>query len=157
MPQDPRVVAAVPTSEIDRSFYVLIDDDLAIFAVRSLHRNPMTRAEKWLAAQIELPKSGIGWFVRVLEEKFFRSAQDGGLEHGKIHCDGVVDGEHPFVIRGAAVGGEGQPGYTLMTRSRLDPEVGHPYSLSMTDELLFERGLLETLKRIAAQIDSGKL
>ena len=104
-----------------------------------------------------MPLSGIRWFINAIEQKFFKSPEDGGLPADKISYEEIVDGEDLHIIRSVTVGCS-HPGYVVTNGSR------HSHissislqTLALSDPWLFKRGLMDFLKEIANKYEAGQL
>ncbi|MCS0319424.1 hypothetical protein [Vibrio diabolicus] len=156
--QDPNLIATVPDDEeATKNFYFLLIDNYIILATAKYFTNKRTRKSKWLHYQIEFPKHGLRWFLDTLEGKFFKTAAEGGLPKGKFNDEGVVDGERLKLRRAFNADGEGGGGYAFITLDRKEPESVWSKSYTFTDSLLFEHGMIDTMKEIAKKIDLGQL
>ncbi|CAE6940815.1 hypothetical protein ACOMICROBIO_FLGHMIGD_04044 [Vibrio sp. B1FLJ16] len=156
--QDPNLIATVPDDdEATKNFYFLLIDNYIILATAKYFTNKRTGKSKWLHYQIEFPKHGLRWFLDTLEGKFFKTAAEGGLPKGKFNDEGVVDGERLKLGRAFNADGEGGGGYAFITLDRKEPESVWSKSYTFTDALLFEHGMIDTMKDIANKIDSGQI
>ncbi|WP_188407621.1 hypothetical protein, partial [Agarivorans gilvus] len=110
--------------------------------------------EKWLGGtDIEIPKSGLSWFINAIEQKFMKTEAEGGLKREVFTYSTVIDGEKLVVKRQFGV-----PGYGLMNFNRKEYVFNEsPQLAEFTDQMLFENGLLDELKLVAKKIDNGEL
>ncbi len=156
--QDPNLIATVPDDEeATKNFYFLLIDNYIILATAKYFTNKRTGNSKWLHYQIEFPKHGLRWFLDTLEGKFFKTEAEGGLRKGKFNDEGIVDGERLKLRRAFNADCEGGGGYAFITLDRKEPESVWSKSYTFTDALLFEHGMIDTMKDIANKIDSGQL
>ncbi|HFQ5281320.1 TPA: hypothetical protein ACGUON_004557 [Vibrio vulnificus] len=158
--QDPNLIATVPDDEeATKNYYFLLIDNYIILATAKYFTNKRTGKSKWLHYQIEFPKHGLRWFLDTLEGKFFKTAAEGGLPKGKFNDEGIVDGERLKLRRAFNADGEGEGGggYAFITLDRKEPESVWSKSYTFTDSLLFEHGMIDTMKEIAKKIDLGQL
>lgn len=157
---DPRVILKfteyVDAIERDSFYYLLQDDGYLIWAGRDLFPSINGAPSKWSGGtDLEFPASGLAWFINVLEEKFFKTEAEGGLEKGKFAYEEEIMGERLCVSRMF-----GTSGYAFRNYSRRDYVTTlyeSPQQASFSDELLFEKGLFDQLKVIAAKIENGEL
>ncbi len=108
--------------------------------------------------QYEFPIEAAAWFVENLPRFFKKPDEEGALPIDSFHIDGEAGGERVNISRLVMTYAEGMPGYTLDNLSRC----GHPnmdlcQSFKMSDEFLFEQGMLELFKDIAARHRDGTL
>lgn len=161
---DPRIIFVFEYFNVDKSdsdyLYVLSDEDYLLFAKKILYvyryDDGTEKTRKWVGGtKLEIPKAALPWFVKVIEEKFFRTEDQGGLPKGKFGCEEVISGEKLIVSRMF-----GEPGYSFRNHSRhsyLFEDSTDPQDLPLSDELLFKKGLFEELKKIAIKIENGDL
>jgi hypothetical protein len=139
-------------------YFVKQENYLIIYAER-MHTYPRTGKQKLIANQIEIPLPGVRWFVDVIEQKFFKAPEDGGLPADKISYSEFVEGEKLHVIRSMNAGG-GYPGYDLTNLNRysyISPESKDPQEVSFADPWLFDMGLMDFFKDTAAKYEAGTL
>src|SRR5690554_776169 len=111
-----------------------------------------------LTGQFEFPLSYLKWFIAVLTRFQLLPAQ-GGYPVGQISDSLQLDEENwLYVQRGPNYGLDGLFGYFLENRQR------HSYinqyvrqSIYITDEYLFDHGLMEALTRIQQMYEDGEL
>lgn len=133
--------------------FLLIDKKHLIWATKSLFPAIDEDPAYWLAGNIiEFPVSGLQWFIDTLEQKFFKTEDEGGLPKDQFTFDEIVDGEHLCVSRMF-----GTPGYGFRNYSRQDHlweegDEDEPQQADLSDELLFEKGLFEKFKEVANQL-----
>ena len=146
----------VDPKDKNRTYYLLIENEYAILGSVKLHTFPKTGQSKWITHQIELPKNGIPWIVKTLENKFFKLSGEGGLPAEVRHYEEVVDGEELGILRVMSLGEneDREAGYAIKTFSR-ESEWGSPRSMSFKDSLWFEHGFFDLLKSAAEKINSG--
>ncbi|MCG3734525.1 hypothetical protein [Vibrio cincinnatiensis] len=154
----PNLVATLPDKTDDgNTFYFLLIDDYLVIADAQYFTNKRTGESKWLHYQIEFPKHGLRWFLDTLEEKFFKTAANGGLPKGTFNSEGMVDGERLKLGRAFNADGNGSGGYAFITLDRIDSYIGLAKSYTFTDALLFKHGMIDVMKDIAKKIDLGQL
>lgn len=156
--QDPHLIATLPDDkQPTKTFYFLLVEDYLIISNATYFTNKRTGESEWLHYQIEFPKRGLRWFLDTLEDKFFKTAAEGGLPRGTFNSEGTVDGERLKLRRAFDADGQGGGGYAFVTLDRFPEESRVCKSYTFTDALLFEHGLLDTMKDIANKIDNGQL
>lgn len=154
----PNLVATLPdATDAGNTFYFLLIDDYIVLADAQYFTDKLDGESEWLHYQIEFPKHGLRWFLDTLEDKFFKTAAEGGLPKGKFNDEGTVDGERLKLRRAFNADGEGGGGYAFITLDRKEPESVWSKSYTFTDSLLFEHGMIDTMKEIAKKIDLGQL
>ncbi len=79
------------------------------------------------------------------------------MPKGTFTDEGIVDGERLKLRRAFNADGNGGGGYAFVTLDRIDDYIGLSKSYTFTDALLFEHGMIDTMKDIANKIDSGQL
>ncbi|EOA8959498.1 hypothetical protein ACIMS1_005227 [Vibrio harveyi] len=156
--QDPNLIATVSDDEeTTKNFYFLLVDDYIILATAKYFTDKLDGESEWLHYQIEFPKYGLRWFLDTLEGKFFKTEAEGGLPKGTFNDEGLVDGERLKLRRAFNADGNGGGGYAFITLDRKEPESVWSKSYTFTDSLLFEHGMIDTMKLIAKKIDLGQL
>lgn len=111
-----------------------------------------------LTDQLEFPLSYLKWFIAVLTRFQLLPAQ-GGYPVGQFSDSLQLDEENwLYVQRGQSYPLDGRFGYRLENRQR------HSYinqyvrqSIYITDEYLFDHGLMEALTRIQQMYEDGEL
>ena len=142
-------------------YFVREDNHLLVYD-EELHTYPLTSPyrpgeTKLIADQFEMPLSGIRWFINVIEQKFFKSPEEGGLAADKISYEEVVDGEELHVMRVVYAGCD-HPGYDITNGSRYSYISSTSLqTLALSDPWLFHGGLMDFLQEIADQYESGQL
>src|SRR5690554_2123396 len=159
---DPRIVGKIIDHEAayrDNIYYLAIDTSHATLAVHSYYTDPDTYESRWLTYQLEFPKAGLRWIVDTINNKFFKTPDEGGLPSGVYHYEEVIDGEELGINRSMNLGTNEnrQSGYTFTTLSRKPEGRTVPKSLSFTDTFLFDRGFLKLIEDTAKRIESGEL
>ena len=109
-------------------------------------------------AQHEFPIQAAGWFVKNLERFFKAPDERGGLPAHKFSLNEEYGGERLGISRLIHSTGKHKPGYSLDNLSRC----GHPnrdlcQSFDMSDEFLFDGGMLELFEDIASRHELGEL
>ncbi|ELA9866680.1 hypothetical protein [Vibrio vulnificus] len=156
--QDPNLIATVPDDEeTTKNFYFLLVDDYIILATAKYFTDKLDGESEWLHYQIEFPKYGLRWFLDTLEGKFFKTEAEGGLPKGTFNDEGLVDGERLKLRRAFNADGNGGGGYAFITLDRFPDRRKVCKSYTFTDSLLFEHGMIDTMKEIAKKIDLGQL
>lgn len=142
-------------------FYFIKQDRYILIYSERLHIFPPTSKhygkQELLADQFEMPLEAIRWFINVVEQKFFKAPEEGGLPANKISYEEIVAGEDLHVMRSANAGCP-HPGYAITNgsrRSHLDSD--DLQTLSLSDPWLFQNGLMDYLKSLAKDFESGRL
>ena len=157
---DSRVVGyVVDDNKPNRTIYVLIDDSYALLAVCNYFTSLRTQESRWLTYQLEFPKAGLRWIVDTINNKFFKTPNEGGLPSGVYHYEEVINGEELGIRRSMGLGTNEnrQSGYTFTTLSRREEIGTSAKELSFTDTFLFDRGFLKLIEDTAKRIESGEL
>jgi hypothetical protein len=141
--------------------YFVKDGDFIILYGEKLHVYPATSPrygeQKLIADQLEMPLAAVRWYVNVIEQKFFRSPEEGGLPANKISYREEVAGENLHIMRSMSAGCV-HPGYALTNSSRNSHILASSrQTFSASDPWLFQGGLLDFLKDIAARYEQSKL
>ncbi|WP_199608606.1 hypothetical protein [Flocculibacter collagenilyticus] len=100
--------------------------------------------------QFELPINAASWLADAIENKFWKSAELGGLPSGVYHYEEVIEGENLYITREMNAGAKGQNGFMVINSSR-DSLIFANKKLQkgyLTDKLLLDKKLLEALKQI---------
>ncbi|MGY0615887.1 hypothetical protein [Vibrio sp. FJH11] len=156
--QHPNLISTLPDNkQPTKTFYFLLVDDHIIICNATYFTNKRTGKSKWLHYQVEFPKHGLRWFLDTLEDKFFKTAAEGGLPKGTFNSEGLVDGERLKLGRAFDADGNGNGGYAFITLDRIDSYIGLAKSYTFTDVLLFQHGMIDVMKDIANKIDLGQL
>ena len=120
--------------------------------------NKKTGEVKYSHYQACFPLAALPWVTKMFDY-FFTPPKDGGLPAGKISNKEVVEGETLLFNRGMCVGGPNHGGYTLTNLSRIeydeDPGSKLFQEFDFPDPFLFDGGLLEFWKDLAARYDNG--
>ncbi len=152
----PNLVASIADDRDENiTYYFLMIDDYLILSDAIYFTNKVTGVSKWLHYQIEFPKQGLQWFLDALENQFFQTEAEGGLPRGVFNCEGEVGGERLKLRRAFDVGGE--CGYAFITLDRKNENSVMSRSYTFTDTFLFENGMIDLMKEIAAKIQRGEL
>src|SRR5690554_734713 len=157
---DPRVVGSIENNtNIPGRMCLLIDGSHAIIFDYGYYTHPQTKESRWLTYQLEFPKAGLRWIVDTINNKFFKTPDEGGLPGGVYHYEEVVDGEELGISRDMGLGTNEnrQSGYTFLTLSRREEIGTSAKELSFTDTFLFDRGFLKLIEDTAKRIESGEL
>ncbi|MBU3025126.1 hypothetical protein [Zobellia galactanivorans] len=154
----PNLIATLPDkTDVRNTFYFLLIGDYIIISNARHVTYKSTGESKWLHYQIEFPKHGLKWFLNTLENKFFKTEAEGGLPKGTFNYIGTVDGERLKLRRAFNADSNGGGGYAFITLDRKEPNSVWSKSYTFSDSLLFENGMIDTMKDIATEIDEGKL
>ena len=150
-----------PQEENGEDFYFLKQEKHLLIYSERLHIYPPTSkhfgTQKLLADQLEMPLEAIRWFINVIEQKFFKSPEEGGLPAHKISYEEVVAGEDLHVMRSANAGCP-HPGYAITNGSRHSHMASWSLQeISFSDPWLFQNGLMDYLKSLADAFEQGKL
>lgn len=141
-------------------FFVKAVNHLLIYRER-LHTYPETAGDlagtkEYRRYQFAMPLRGIRWFIDVIEQKFFKSPNEGGLPANKLSYEEIVAGEDLHVMR--SMGGGHRPGYTITNATqRAHGAERNPQRLTLPDDWLFEGGLMDYLKELADNYENGQL
>lgn len=157
---DPRIVFQYtefkPHKNDNNYCFWLKDGDYLIWAKKGLYAPLNGSPSYWVGGtQLEIPKEGLPWFIRVIEEKFFKTEAEGGLPKGQFGYEEEICGERLVVSRMF-----GTPGYSFRNHSRdsyLFKTQKRPQEAMLTDELLFEKGVFDEFKKLAEKIERGKI
>lgn len=140
----------------EKYYFLLLDGGYLIWAVKSYFPALNGEPADWSGGtRIEMPKEGLQWFIKIVEQKFFKSESEGGLKKGEFSYEEEVSGEKLVVARSF-----GTPGYSLRNYSRQDyayTTKTSPQEARFDDEMLFKQGLFDEFKSIAEKIDKGEL
>lgn len=151
-----------PQEDNGEDFYFIKQDRYILIYSEYLRVYPLTSPynagqTKLLADQFEMPLEAIRWFINVVEQKFFKSPEDGGLPANKISYEEIVAGEDLHVMRSANAGCP-HPGYVITNGSRRSHLAArNMQTLSFSDPWLFQNGLMDYLKSLADAVEQGKL
>jgi hypothetical protein len=153
---------AKPMEGNNTDFYFLRDGDHFLIYHEHVHTYPVTSStrpgeSRLIANQFEMPLSGVRWFINAIEQKFFKSPEEGGLPADKISFKETVDGEDLHIIRSMHAGCQ-HPGYKITNSSRRSHFSSDDLqTLAMADPWLFNDGLMDFLKEIADRYEQGTL
>lgn len=151
-----------PQKEKGSDFYFIKQDHHLLVYSERFHTYPLTSdfmlgQTELFADQFEIPLEGIRWFINVVEQKFFKAPEEGGLPAHKISYEETVAGENLHIMRSSNAGCP-HPGYAITNgsrRSHLDSD--DLQTLSLSDPWLFQNGLMDYLKILANDFEQGKL
>lgn len=151
-----------PQKEKGSDFYFIKQDQHLLVYTERFHTYPLTSnfmpgQTELLADQFEMPLEAIRWLIDVIEQKFFKSPEDGGLPANKMSYEEIVAGEDLHIMRSANAGCP-HPGYAITNgsrRSHMDSDDSQ--TLSLSDPWLFENGLMDYLKLLANKYEIGQL
>ncbi|SFC77807.1 hypothetical protein [Pseudoalteromonas denitrificans] len=136
-------------NEEDETFKVIIGEKLLILQ----NICPPTFGEDipgFSVDQIELPYIANQWLINTIEDKFWKSAAQGGLPSGTYSYKEEVNGEKLALYREMNVGAKNQKGFRLTNFSRpsriYDDDDFQDFFI--TDLMLLEGGLLDALKQL---------
>lgn len=149
-----------PQEEDGEDFYFIKQENYLLVYSERLHVYPPTSprygTQKLLADQFEMPLEAVRWLINVIEQKFFKSPEEGGLPANKISYEEIVAGEDLHVMRSTNAGCP-HPGYDITNgsrRSHLSPR--NLQTLSLSDPWLFKNGLMDYLKSLADDYEQGR-
>lgn len=150
-----------PQEDNGEDFYFIKQDRHLLIYVERLHIFPSTSKhfgkQELRCNQFEMPLEAIRWFINVVEQKFFKAPEDGGLPANKISYEEIVAGEDLHVMRSANAGCP-HPGYVITNGSRRSHLAArNMQTLSFSDPWLFQNGLIDYLKSLADAVEQGKL
>lgn len=150
-----------PQETNGENFYLIKQDRHILIYSERLHTFPITSKhygkQELQADQFEIPLEAIRWFINVIEQKFFKSPEDGGLPANKISYEQMAAGEDLHVMRSANAGCP-HPGYVITNgsrRSHMDSD--DLQTLALSDPWLFQNGLMDFLKELADKYEQGAL
>ena len=108
--------------------------------------------------QYEFPIQAAGWFVKNLERFFKAPDEPGGLPAHKFSLNEEYGGERLGISRLIHSTGKDKPGYALKNQSRCDhPNMDLCQRFDMSDDFLFDGGMLDLFKDIANRYELGEL
>lgn len=151
-----------PQEDKGEDFYFIKQNQHLLVYSERFHTFPDTspyRAgqTKLLADQLEMPLAAIRWFINVIEQKFFKSPEQGGLPAHKLSFKEQVSGEDLHVLRSMNAGCD-HPGYKITNSSRRSHlSSDDPQTVSLSDPWLFDNGLMDFLKQLADDYEQGRL
>ncbi|MGI1678133.1 MAG: hypothetical protein K6L75_05350 [Cellvibrionaceae bacterium] len=141
-------------------YFLIIDNDYAIWAYRTFRPERTIQGEQepetWLGGTLlEFPKQALPWFIKSIEEKFFKTEAEGGLKKGEFTYSEIFNDEKMVVKRMF-----GLPGYALSNFARQSyayTTLKSPQCAEFTDQMLFDNGLFDQLKQLGEKIARGQL
>jgi|GEM_PF-827327 len=150
-----------PQKENGQDFYFVRELDHVIVYAEKLHVYPPTSPkygqQKLIADQLEMPLEGVRWYIDVIEKKFFKPPEEGGLPANKISYREEVAGERLHIMRSMNAGCK-HPGYDLTNLSRSSHILStSSQDFSASDPWLFQGGLMDFLKDVADQYENNTL
>jgi hypothetical protein len=151
-----------PQKENGYDFYFVKDQEYLYIYTERLHEYPLTSPhrpgeKKLIADQLEIPMSAIVWLIGVIEKKFSKPPEEGGVPASSISYCETIDGERLHVNRSMNAGCN-HPGYTLTNLDRVSHITDvSKQSISFSDPWLFQNGLMEFFKDLAEKHDKGEL
>ena len=108
--------------------------------------------------QYEYPIEAAGWFVDNLPRFFKKPGEPGALPPEEFSLSEECCGERLGISRLVNSVARDVPGYSLKNQSRCDhPDMDLCQSFDMSDEFLFNGGMLDLFKDIAARYKAGTL
>ncbi|QEY16748.1 hypothetical protein D0C16_12675 [Cellvibrio sp. KY-GH-1] len=143
-------------------FFFLTQDKHLLVYREQRHTYPPTSDYKpgqteLFANQFEMPLEAIRWLIDVIEQKFFKSPENGGLSAHKISYEEIVAGEDLHVMRSANAGCP-HTGYVITNGSRHSHfDSDDLQTLALSDPWLFQNGLMDFLKELANKYEQGTL
>ncbi|RZF83091.1 hypothetical protein EXT46_06455 [Pseudoalteromonas sp. CO325X] len=100
--------------------------------------------------QTEFPKSALSQIAKTIEEKFWRSASEGGLPAGVNRTDIFVNGEKISIYREMNVGAPHRKGFRVTNFSRPSRKYEEDFQdFWLTDDELLNEGVLQAFKECA--------
>lgn len=115
---------------------------------------------KYVFRQYEYPLAGVRWFIDSINRFFLHPDDPNAIPRGKFNIREEIDGEVLGVTRGAAYGGRYTPGYSFDNLNRIEHSTQSegPFCqmFEMGDPWLFEGGLFDLFKDIAARHERGE-
>ncbi|HCV01535.1 hypothetical protein L1264_12610 [Pseudoalteromonas sp. APAL1] len=119
--------------------------------------SPKGQAPFLTTRQFDAPLSILPWFVKKYEF-FTKMPNAGGLPHGTISTDDLVEGEDIGITRLIGrLNERGDQGYSLSNYSRKDHETTNYQILNISDSYFFQGGFFETWKELAKKYENGTL
>ncbi|MDN3380436.1 MULTISPECIES: hypothetical protein [unclassified Pseudoalteromonas] len=107
--------------------------------------------------QFDAPLSILPWFVNKFEF-FTKMPHEGGLAHGKISTDNLVENEKIGLTRlMGRLNARGDQGYSLTNYSRKNYKTTNYQILSISDSYFFQGGFFDTWKELAKKYEDGTL
>jgi len=131
----------------NRTWYLLHVDEHVILADTTW----FVYENKWRHYQIEFPIRGLSWYMDGIKNMSFEIPIDTSLSSMIVHNRAIIDGEALMLGRVYDAEGRGS-GYALTTLDRTERGLAKQYILS--DELLFDHGLMDLFEKVAEQIKS---
>ena len=147
------------TYEDEPTYWVLFFDGKMLIFYRHLDTTNRFNGEPIRhIEQYEYPIQAASWFVKNLE-RFFKAPDDpGGLPAHKFSLNEEYGGERLGISRLIHSVGKDKPGYSLDNLSRCEhPNMDLCQSFKMSDDFLFNGGMLELFKDIASRYELGEL
>ncbi|TBW45950.1 hypothetical protein EZI54_23445 [Marinobacter halodurans] len=115
---------------------------------------------KFATSQYEYPIAGARWFVKTVERFFLHPDDPKAIPRGDFNAREEIEGETLGVTRGVAYGGQHTPGYSFDNLNRIEHStlMNGPFCqmFKMGDPWLFEDGLFDLFKDIAARHERGE-
>jgi len=150
-----------PQEENGEDFYFVRASDYLLIYAERLHVFPSTSPkhgqQKLIADQLEMPLEGVRWYIDVIEQKFFKPPEEGGLPANKISYREEVAGERLHIMRSMNAGCK-HPGYDLTNLSRSSHILStSSQEFSASDPWLFQGGLMDFLKDVAERYENNTL
>ena len=134
--------------------YIYISDEFSVF-MTYLERPPPGCVKRPLD-QLELPIAAFLWLIDVIENKFWKSPAEGGLDD-VYHMMGTFNDEKIRIGRSANAGAEGVTGFSITNYGRSSYIAKTTtQDIVIPDALLEEGGLFERLKTVASRIKAGE-
>ena len=151
-----------PQENDGEDFYFLKQENCLLVYSERIHTYPLTSdympgQSELFADQFEMPLVSIRWLINVIEQKFFKSPEEGGLPANKISYEEIVAGEDLHIMRSVYAGCD-HPGYDITNGSRRCHLASDDLqTLSLSDPWLFKNGLMDYLKTLADDYEQGRL
>jgi|AntRauTorckE6833_2_1112554.scaffolds.fasta_scaffold02061_6 hypothetical protein len=142
-------------------WHFFISQDYLVISDKEWLNARNNRPGYYAHSQYEYPIAGARWFVDTVERFFLPPDHPNAVPRDKFNMRGEVDGETLGVTRGAWFGGQYIPGYSFDNLNRIEHSTVLPAGATcqmfkMGDPWLFEDGLFDLFKEIAARHESGE-
>ncbi|PMG49482.1 MULTISPECIES: hypothetical protein [unclassified Shewanella] len=132
-----------------KTFFLINDEKTSFFIKLSPPKFGSPDIPNYYVEQFELLKKNISWLIDSIENKFWKSAAQGGLPSGLYTYKEEVAGERLAIYREMNVGAQGQKGFRFTNFSRHSRKYDEPFQdFFVTDLMLLEGGLLKELKKL---------
>ena len=95
-----------------------------------------------------MPQKAAKWIADSIENKFWKSPENGGLPLNQHHLKTEIDGETIKIRRVMTVGQPDQKGFEIENLTRLDQDLDDPTFFATPDIMLIEGRLLKILREL---------